>query len=172
MPERKKLLAFEDPGHEGNSAAYHTGEPCHTKDCDNPAGTWWSPHWCFEHNVERIKRITSSLDDIVLERRLLKMVDEETKSLRGLVRLYRDKASEAAKINWKPLGDLKIKDRDVLLTNGFGWAAHVGRWQDARKQRQNGDLKTRDGWWVYGRYLSDSFKWYAEIPSAPSEDAL
>jgi hypothetical protein len=34
------------------------------KGCDRPAGTLWSPYWCFEHNVERIRRISRQLDEI------------------------------------------------------------------------------------------------------------
>jgi hypothetical protein len=58
-------MAFEDPNHEGNSPSYHTGKPCIEKGCERPAGTWWSPHWCFEHNVERIKRISKQFDDLL-----------------------------------------------------------------------------------------------------------
>lgn len=63
------MIAFEDPSHPGNGSEYHTGEPCHTKGCERPAGTWWSPHWCFEHNVERLHRITGQLDEIIAEQK-------------------------------------------------------------------------------------------------------
>ena len=59
------MKAYQDRDHRGNNAKYHTGKPCIEKGCDRPAGTAWSPHWCFEHNVERMDRITKSLDDIV-----------------------------------------------------------------------------------------------------------
>jgi hypothetical protein len=59
---------FEDPNHEGNGKKYHTGEPCIVEGCENPAGTWWAPAWCFEHNVERIKRITKQLEDFCKSR--------------------------------------------------------------------------------------------------------
>lgn len=53
------MKAFEDPNHPGNSLAYHTGFPC--IECGlRPAGTDWSPYWCFECNVARIRRIDSS----------------------------------------------------------------------------------------------------------------
>ena len=58
------MIAFEDPSHPGNGPAYHSGEPSHVKGCDRPAGTFWLPYWCFEHNVERIRRITRQLDEI------------------------------------------------------------------------------------------------------------
>jgi hypothetical protein len=63
------LLAYEDPFHEGNSPSYYTGKPCIIPGCDKPAGTWWSPYWCFEHNVERIKRISKQFDDILNNRK-------------------------------------------------------------------------------------------------------
>lgn len=52
-----ELVAYEDPGHEGNGAKHLTGKPCIEKGCDNPAGTAWSPFWCFACNVKRIRRI-------------------------------------------------------------------------------------------------------------------
>lgn len=58
------LEAFEDPHHEGNSASHHTGKKCIEKGCDKPAGTAWSHLWCFEHNVERMKRIERNLQDM------------------------------------------------------------------------------------------------------------
>lgn len=59
------LQAFEDPNHFGNSPEYHTGELCMEKFCDKPAGTRWSPYWCFDCNVKRIKRISKQLDGFV-----------------------------------------------------------------------------------------------------------
>lgn len=58
---KKKLEAFEDPNHPGNSAAHHSGRKCDVKGCTDPAGTAWGPYWCFKHNVERIKRISANL---------------------------------------------------------------------------------------------------------------
>lgn len=63
------LEAFEDPQHPGNGPEYHTGRRCITPGCGKDAGTLWSPHWCFECNVERIKRISSSLELIVARMR-------------------------------------------------------------------------------------------------------
>lgn len=56
------MKAFEDPNHEGNSEKYHTGKICITEGCENPAGTAWSPFWCFECNVERMKRVSRQLE--------------------------------------------------------------------------------------------------------------
>lgn len=55
--ETKKLKAFEDPRKPGNSDKWHTGRPCIIPGCNAPAGTAWGPHWCFKHNVERIRCI-------------------------------------------------------------------------------------------------------------------
>lgn len=61
----KEFKAFEDPNHRGNGTTYHTGKECIEKDCHNPAGTAWSPYWCFACNVKRIRRIDKQLDAIV-----------------------------------------------------------------------------------------------------------
>lgn len=72
------MLPYQDPAHEGNSATYQTGKPCVKKGCKAPAGTWWSPHWCFEHNVERMDRISSNLNDIIEKAKFAAMVDKAT----------------------------------------------------------------------------------------------
>ena len=72
-----ELRPFEDPGHEGNGAKYLTGKPC--IDCGNPAGTAWSPHWCFECNVKRIKRINAGLQACIDELSRMKQMDAELK---------------------------------------------------------------------------------------------
>jgi hypothetical protein len=162
------LKAFEDANHDGNSAKYHTGKPCVEKGCKHSAGTWWSPLWCFEHNVARIRRISASLDDIVLSNRLREMVDAETTSLRKMLEFYQRQADKAALINWKPLDDLQIKDRDVLLSHGMAYVSHVGRWRDAHPQRDQPARNYHKGWWSSdGRNLGEKFEWYAEIPPAP-----
>ncbi|HBN6266147.1 TPA: hypothetical protein L3N15_004128 [Vibrio parahaemolyticus] len=61
------LEAFEDPNHEGNSKKYHSGNPCITPDCDRPAGTLWSHLWCFECNVQRMRKITRNLEKMAGE---------------------------------------------------------------------------------------------------------
>ena len=60
-----KKMAFEDPSDPGNSSAYHTGNPCWEDGCENPAGTAWSPYFCFPHNIERIRRISKQLEELV-----------------------------------------------------------------------------------------------------------
>lgn len=57
------LFPFEDPKHPGNQKNYHTGKLC-IEGCGRPAGTWWSPLWCFECNVKRIKGINAQFDHI------------------------------------------------------------------------------------------------------------
>lgn len=56
------MMAYEDPNSPGNSPVYHTGKSCLEKGCNKPAGTYWSPWWCFEHNVERIRRINKGIE--------------------------------------------------------------------------------------------------------------
>lgn len=52
---------YADPTDEGNSTKYHTGALCVEPGCDKPAGTAWSPHWCFECNVKRMDSISAGL---------------------------------------------------------------------------------------------------------------
>lgn len=59
------MKAYKDPNHEGNSSKYLTGKKCIELDCENPAGTRWSPHWCFSCNVERIERINGQFDNML-----------------------------------------------------------------------------------------------------------
>ena len=67
-----KLEAFEDPNHHGNGPQHHTGQPCIVKGCQNPAGTWWGPHWCFACNVKRIRSITATLKSFLARRSRMK----------------------------------------------------------------------------------------------------
>lgn len=39
-----------------------SGKPCIESGCNQPAGTLWGPHWCPEHDVERLDRISASMD--------------------------------------------------------------------------------------------------------------
>lgn len=79
------MLPYQDPKHEGNSAKYHTGKPCVVKGCEKPAGTWWGPSWCFEHNVERLDRISVSLDDFARKAEFAAAVDKATETMRALI---------------------------------------------------------------------------------------
>ncbi|MDD5015480.1 MAG: hypothetical protein PHW73_10380 [Atribacterota bacterium] len=63
MADIKK--GYNDPEDEGNSEKYHTGKSCIEEGCSNPAGTFWSPYWCFECNVKRTDRITEQLTSIL-----------------------------------------------------------------------------------------------------------
>ena len=60
-----KIPPYKDRNYPGNSKKYHTGEPCVTKGCNNPAGTKWSPLWCFECNVKRMDRIGGQFDSLM-----------------------------------------------------------------------------------------------------------
>jgi hypothetical protein len=55
-------MRYRDGNDELNSAAHHSGRRCVEKGCKAPAGTAWSPFWCFEHNVERMDRISANLE--------------------------------------------------------------------------------------------------------------
>lgn len=59
------MKPFEDYNHEGNSPAYHSGRLCFYQPCENPAGTAWSPYFCFAHNAERMNRVSAQLDEIM-----------------------------------------------------------------------------------------------------------
>jgi hypothetical protein len=61
-------MTFEDAKDPRNGPAYHTGEECVEKDCERPAGTAWSPFWCFECNVERMHRISGQLNNFIAQR--------------------------------------------------------------------------------------------------------
>ena len=53
-----RMMAYNDLGDPGNDACWHTGKKCIEDGCAEPAGTAWSPFWCFKHNVERIDRLS------------------------------------------------------------------------------------------------------------------
>ena len=55
---------YADPSNPGNAVTYHSGRLCIENGCKEPAGTWWSPLWCFKHNVIRMDRISASLRQI------------------------------------------------------------------------------------------------------------
>lgn len=58
------IKPYQDPKHPYNGSEYHTGKECIEPGCHNPAGTAWSPFWCFDCNVKRIDRISRQLDEI------------------------------------------------------------------------------------------------------------
>lgn len=60
----QKPAPWEDPGHPHNSSLHHTGEQCIADNCYEPAGTWWSPYWCFFCNRERIRKININFKEI------------------------------------------------------------------------------------------------------------
>lgn len=59
------MPGYNDPTDERNGPKYHTGKKCIEGECNNPAGTAWSPHWCFECNVKRIDRINKQFDELL-----------------------------------------------------------------------------------------------------------
>lgn len=54
---------YEDPKDPLNGPAYHTGKPCITKGCENPAGTNWGKFWCQPCNAARMNRISATLEN-------------------------------------------------------------------------------------------------------------
>ncbi len=55
------MKPFENPSDPGNSDKHHTGALCISPDCKHPAGTKWSPLWCFSCNVKRMEYIDRQL---------------------------------------------------------------------------------------------------------------
>ncbi len=54
------MKPYQDPNSPGNSSEHHTGKKC--IECKTrPAGTFWSPYWCFECNVKRMDEVERSL---------------------------------------------------------------------------------------------------------------
>jgi hypothetical protein len=37
---------------------------CYEPECVEPAGTLWGPHWCPEHDQDRIERIGRQMQDL------------------------------------------------------------------------------------------------------------
>jgi len=60
------MMQYENPDSPFNSSLYHTGKVCVERDCDKPAGTWWSPFWCWEHNAKRMSKITEGFKEVSL----------------------------------------------------------------------------------------------------------
>ncbi len=54
--------AGRDRNHPANGSGFWTGQVCVEDGCVGPAGTAWSRLWCFDCNVERMDRITKSLE--------------------------------------------------------------------------------------------------------------
>lgn len=57
-----KVKPYEDPNNPNNSATHHTGKECIELGCENPAGTAWSPHWCWQCNAKRLERVSAGLE--------------------------------------------------------------------------------------------------------------
>lgn len=41
-----------------------SGRRCAEWACEEPAGTHWGPHWCPEHDKERLDRVSAGFDAI------------------------------------------------------------------------------------------------------------
>jgi len=51
----------------GYGPKYHTGKPCITKECSEPAGTAWTPMWCTKCDIKRKERISRNMQKILDE---------------------------------------------------------------------------------------------------------
>ena len=58
-------MGYNDRINPRNGPEYHTGKACIDRGCARPAGTHWSPLWCFECNAARMKRTNDQMADIV-----------------------------------------------------------------------------------------------------------
>lgn len=56
------MPGYDDRDDPRNGSEYWTGEVCIEPGCTNPAGTAWSPYWCYDCNVKRIDRINRQFD--------------------------------------------------------------------------------------------------------------
>ena len=59
------MFPYQDPKHEGNHSRHNTGLPCIESGCKRPAGTAWSPYWCFECNVKRMDHVCKQMGDML-----------------------------------------------------------------------------------------------------------
>lgn len=51
-------------GPEGHVCQVPSGRPCYETGCEKEAGTLWGPHWCPDHDMERIERISAQMKDL------------------------------------------------------------------------------------------------------------
>lgn len=42
-----------------------SGRACAEQPCDQPAGTWWGPYWCPEHDKQRLDRVTRGFASVM-----------------------------------------------------------------------------------------------------------
>jgi hypothetical protein len=57
-------MNYRNPKSPGYARRYKKGERCiGDPRCTRPAGCAWGP-WCFEHNVERMDRISASFEHL------------------------------------------------------------------------------------------------------------
>jgi len=64
--KKANLPKYEDPDDTLNGPRYQTGKLCIER-CGRPAGTAWSPYWCWRCNADRIGRISRSLNELALD---------------------------------------------------------------------------------------------------------
>lgn len=47
----------------GHCCQKPSGQPCIEDGCNEPAGTIWGPHWCPDHDAERIDLVMNQMLD-------------------------------------------------------------------------------------------------------------
>lgn len=119
------MLPYQDPAHDGNSAKYHTGKVCTVKGCREPAGTWWGTNWCFKHNVERLDRIGSSLNEMADKAKFSSLIDKAVK-------------------NWRATCTELIQERNAIL-RAAGGRVTATRLQHLREVKRWSHSSHRDG---------------------------
>ncbi len=49
---------------DGHTCALPSGKVCVVPECGAEAGTRWGPHWCPDHDAERIDRVSRQFDEL------------------------------------------------------------------------------------------------------------
>ena len=78
MGGRKQKMGAWDPDNPRNGPKYYSGQVCEVSGCTKPAGTRWSPFWCWRHNAERLDRISAGLREATDRLRTNKEPPRET----------------------------------------------------------------------------------------------
>jgi hypothetical protein len=66
MPDRSHPKCWKGDHYEHVECVdgFESGRECIESGCVEPAGTAWGPYFCPEHDVERLDRISASLESI------------------------------------------------------------------------------------------------------------
>lgn len=50
---------------DGHVCQRPSGRTCYERGCNEPAGTIWGPHWCPDHDRERLDSISAGMADVL-----------------------------------------------------------------------------------------------------------